>query len=744
MAADGFRLPSLEELERYGFAYVGERFVNAFHDRERKLHPCLVPCSAEGVRLPRSREFWDGFGSVKAIDETDLDPLDKMSLKLHFIARKRLRSPRYRKQMKDDFENLVLRPLLDREEAERTLRLQQAASGEPLPADGEPLLKEARERAEALKVSLGTLPEFGAWDAPDALGKLEEAYDAAGIDAKRGIRELGRELAIGVEFAKYRDYKAPDDAIVDHLLWLLSEKEEAPVLIKLYSGDLLENLLSPLMLMPKMLVYVGGEANPALERFFADRGLCTGVSFAPVGGERVQDAYETLHALRFRMSGKCLIDITGGDERSVCAAMLLQQQDPGVALIRSNGKTQRLERVRGETWAETCSLTAHITAEEVFGLYGAKSLPLNNRYMLRLGRTAAALWDFYWEFRDDWDMITAFFFNRGQGSPELRIFAPPEGAEDAPVRSYQRQVSRHSWEALELDKCFRKMEAEGFIRDLKTEDLSPEGLSLSFSYVTMTPMLADDKNYKSLNYFFSWRLLQAREPYRWKLGTDKSGNRVFALQSGSFVSVYDASAPDFADKRHVYPDGFRRFPYADVFPALRRLEELGFLSGLKAEQLTEPTQAVNVEFSYTDRAVFDCLKIEGNVLELFAWHSAVLSGEFDDCRANLSFQWEEGIRNELDLILTRGLTTLVVSCKTAKFEKSHLYEVRYLTDRFSLNSKAVIIYSSSRAVDEDGHLTDDLSVVKQRAEAMGIALIDLNEVPAERLGQTLAALAAGD
>ena len=54
----------------------------------------------------------------------------------------------------------------------------------------------------------------------------------------------------------------------------------------------------------------------------------------------------------------------------------------------------------------------------------------------------------------------------------------------------------------------------------------------------------------------------------------------------------------------------------------------------------------------------------------------------------------------------------------------------------------MIIYSSSLAVDEEGHLTDDLWYVKQRAKAMGIALIDMNEVPAGQLGQLLASLAA--
>jgi len=101
------------------------------------------------------------------------------------------------------------------------------------------------------------------------------------------------------------------------------------------------------------------------------------------------------------------------------------------------------------------------------------------------------------------------------------------------------------------------------------------------------------------------------------------------------------------------------------------------------------------------------------------------------------------VKNELDLILTKGLTTLVVSCKTAKFNKEHLYEIKYLTDRFSLGSKAVILYSSTQAVDEEGHLTDDLAPVKARAKAMGVYLIDLNELGDKSLGEVLVEIAKG-
>ena len=83
-----------------------------------------------------------------------------------------------------------------------------------------------------------------------------------------------------------------------------------------------------------------------------------------------------------------------------------------------------------------------------------------------------------------------------------------------------------------------------------------------------------------------------------------------------------------------------------------------------------------------------------NILEARVWHEAEKAGYFDSLQANFSFSWPDSrISNELDVILTKGLTTLVISCKTAKFNKEHLYEIADLSRRFSVNSIPVIIYS---------------------------------------------------
>ena len=71
---------------------------------------------------------------------------------------------------------------------------------------------------------------------------------------------------------------------------------------------------------------------------------------------------------------------------------------------------------------------------------------------------------------------------------------------------------------------------------------------------------------------------------------------------------------------------------------------------------------------------------------------------------NFGFYWDdESVSNELDLILTRkgSLQTAVISCKTSVIKREHIYEVLYLAQRFSLNSKAAIIYTQNRFATED-------------------------------------------
>ena len=180
-------------------------------------------------------------------------------------------------------------------------------------------------------------------------------------------------------------------------------------------------------------------------------------------------------------------------------------------------------------------------------------------------------------------------------------------------------------------------------------------------------------------------------------------------------------------------------PDQKIYPWLQKMQELDLIRSL---QRTENLRNTEIQFEFvgasndTVRAMFDKT---GTILELYAWHEALQQKCFYDIRPNFGFYWDdEAVSNELDLILTRkgSLQTAVISCKTTAIKRERIYEVLYLVQRFSLSSKAAILYTQNRFATEDAPKGFDSQqnmiplpdVEQQRIRAMGVELILLDEL----------------
>lgn len=731
MIADGYRCPTMDQIDGYGFRGTVAGFNASFKDTANKWHHCLVSCLPDGLRLPESHTEWDQYKSYDDIDATGFDELDKMSLKVHLLAKKRIALPATGKKLKDDFQNGV-GVYLERQAAD----LSELAAADPAKQDESPLLDRLCEQYDEMEKALSALAEFGLYtDEADRLEALEYAFKEIGIDASDGFRNVRRDLEIYIEFARYRDYKAPDATIVDNLLWLLYADNEM-TLIKLNGRTMSDNITGPLILEPKNLIYFGKEPDPYILEFLRAHGNRGSIVFKPCQATGAETVYQELARLRSRVSGSCVIDITGGDELFVAAAVRLAQGDKTVAVIRSDEGTQRIENIMGFHRAGAYQLHTNISADEVYALYGAQQIPVDNGYMLKLNQYAMQLWGFYQKHQSDWEMISAFFAARGRGSSEFWI-KDLQITDQTEWRPYSRTVKKFEWEMAGLSAVFKKMEEAGFLKDLSIDTSSSRFVTASFQYPCNTTGF--DPVFSQFNTFFGKKLaIEFPLMLSIKNSTEK----------GLSVDINSGYQVDIMDKKSCYYEDWRtgtrkQFPYASVVPALVDLQNAGLITDLEYNVVPEQLPAM-IKYIYNDLAVKDCLITAGNVLELYTWSAARQTGYFDDCRANLSFQWKEGVKNELDLILTKGLTTLVVSCKTAKFKKEHLYEIKYLTERFSLNSKAVILYSSTQAVDEDGHLTYDTTAIEDRAKAMGVYLVKVNKLGLQQLGKVFEAIAKGE
>ena len=454
-----------------------------------------------------------------------------------------------------------------------------------------------------------------------------------------------------------------------------------------------------------------------------------------------------LQSVITRQYGKIVLDVTGADEIAVIAAQRICEHDDSIGLIRTSG-TGKIENIQHFQIAPVFSLNTQINADDIYKLQGAKHTAEHN-YMDQLYEYVPDLWQVYQDFKDDWVKITALFAHKRTNSSELYVSGIAVSP-DEKWETWRTTVSRDHWNSLELTAVFEKIQVKGIVRNFNVCESTPSRLKIEFQYPANA---ANGYLANSFSNFFKYILPRAFAPFSCEIWGDSTTGYTLNIKSGYIVNLKDNDLT-FSDKRNQSGGRKERIAYREIVPALERLEEIGIISDLNVFIQSEPYTKVNISFVYANLAVKKCLQTAGNILELYIWYEAKKSRFFDSVQCNSSIIWKEGIEqeqqtgleNELDVILTKGLASLIISAKTAKFNKEHLYEIRYLTDRFSFNnSKAVIIYSSTEAI-EDGHKTTNLQPVKNRAQAMGIYLIDLNELTESKcsLGEKLIKIATGE
>ena len=569
------------------------------------------------------------------------------------------------------------------------------------------------------------------------LTELSKLFSTWNINISKEIDALRQELSVFKEYVSRKDYKKPDEAIIRHLLWLLYAENDITC-IKLRGRAIADNITGPLILEPHRLVFFGQEHRPEWDEFLRGHGNRGEIAYLPHCGNTVDQITSCLKRTAAQQRSGCVIDITGADEQLVIAAQRVADTNTKVSLIHCtpDGHVENIQRF---PTAAAYTLNTTIAADEIFSLHGASKHPSGNRYMEHLEDMVPTLWDFFQEFRSDWNEITAFFASRCSASPELHIYNIQIN-DSTDWKSYTHVVDKAKWNTLELGAAFSKLADNGIIRDLETEAYLKGRLHISFLYPSAVGSFGNDFFCNTLDEFFDKKIHSIYVPMHCSIYRKSCGITV-DISSGCFVEVSDKNNLDFSDCRYQYHT--QRIPYARVLPALKWLEEQRLITQLRVSgNLTK--LPVSIRFGYADPALRTCLSTAGNVLELFIWMQAKDTHFFDNVQPNLSFTWREGIDNELDVIVTKGLTSLIISAKTARFNREHLYEIKYLTEHFSLNSKPVIVYSSSQGA-LSANAVGEMHAVKQRAKAMGIYLIDLNELSEqnESLGDRLAAI-AGD
>ena len=160
--------------------------------------------------------------------------------------------------------------------------------------------------------------------------------------------------------------------------------------------------------------------------------------------------------------------------------------------------------------------------------------------------------------------------------------------------------------------------------------------------------------------------------------------------------------------------------------ALKAFARMGFLRDLKI------VPGESVSFRFRDANIRAWLRDVGSVLELYAYKACLDAGIFHDVISSAVVRWDDtlghsSVSNEVDVMATRGVIPLFVSCKTSDVKTEALNELAILRDRFGgKGAKAAII------------TTDPCNAAaRHRAAQLGIAVIDLEELKGGHLVQRL-------
>ena len=125
--------------------------------------------------------------------------------------------------------------------------------------------------------------------------------------------------------------------------------------------------------------------------------------------------------------------------------------------------------------------------------------------------------------------------------------------------------------------------------------------------------------------------------------------------------------------------------------ALQAFQSIGFLRDL------DIVSGESVSFRFRDVNTRAWLRDVGSVLELYVYKACLDANIFNDIISSAVVRWNEvlghaSVINEIDVMATRGVVPLFISCKVSDVKTEALNELAILRDRFGgKGAKAVIV-----------------------------------------------------
>lgn len=705
-AMQGFRLPdSLEGVYRRG---------NTTHSKSERWHSILMPY---GTGRKLKDEDWEA-----DLDQLrDLDDLDMQSLRLHqrcgAVAQEN--RPECERMMRH-VQNLCL------EYADKLV----GTGADPK------LLEQMFEQLWQGKRSV--LPIYDR--CVETLRRIQDRIPGL----KDGLDEMERYLAPQREYVIRKDYKAQNTNQVVQIPFALTHREEI-VLLKLMADKETDCLFSAWQLEPVRVVYADlvqteeeleamGVRAGRLDAFLRHNrnGIDTEYHIICPAGlrqngsaarplERVKHVFHPLEVWSVRNIKQTLksiadgcspdyIDLTGGNPMLTCLAQeYAQWEDLGAFYVRS-GQMRNFCNARE---LEYPAPRMDITVQEMFDQSGAVLRKSDGSKMSDLTELYEKFWNAVKDFRDDWKLFCDDVSNVYKNTKEI-VWQLPDSKKKDPEAGADVVLTEDVLRT--LLPVFRQLREKGYLRSYRVE--KEEAL-----YRVIFSVGGREQAGKVRDTLMA-------------LGQCFGDHRVYDLD-------WKKDGPAIVERslevRHMSWDGKPRYR-----KIARKLADAGVILGL-----TEDTAAKTMSFTFHSQDIKAAMVNSGKVLEYYIYYTAMLEGGFDDVDMSWLFYHndeDDSASNEVDVICTRGTTSLFISAKNVKkdsFRKNNFlnyvcYEVSLLADRFGINAKRVLAAPAVKYSEAQGkrHV--------EQAQSRGVYLLyDECFESSSRLGQILRNIADG-
>jgi len=180
-----------------------------------------------------------------------------------------------------------------------------------------------------------------------------------------------------------------------------------------------------------------------------------------------------------------------------------------------------------------------------------------------------------------------------------------------------------------------------------------------------------------------------------------------------------------------------KLPKADILKCNSEIMlHLGLLGLLNDTKISDGI----ISFKYKNLDIRRCLTDAGGWLELYIYKEAKESGLFDNADLNVVVDWNgieherDNVINEIDVVLTKGITPILISCKAGNFDAKDLNEFRAVASRFGGDNAAAVFVTTNP-------IMETAPWIYKRAVEFGIEIIEYNDLIEGKLIERLSKIA---